>query len=68
MPGGVCCRLASPVPPLFWTTTKLLTPTDTLALSKFLYPEKQVADLVDYFRVSTRLTTWKALIGGENKI
>ena len=40
----------------------------TLALSKFLYPEEQVADLVDYFGVSTRLTTRKTLIGGENKI
>ncbi len=43
-------------------------PSDTLALSKFLYPEEQVADLVDYFGVSTRLTTWKALIRSENKI
>ena len=68
MPGGVCCRQASPVSALFWTTTKVPTPTDTLALSKFLYPEEQVADLVDYFGVSTRLTTWKALIRGENKI
>ena len=67
MPGGVCCRQASPVSALFWTTTKV-SPTDTPALSKFLYPEEQVADLVDYFGVSTRLTTWKALIGGENKI
>jgi len=68
VPGEVCCRHASPVPPLFWTTTKVPTPTDTLALSKFLYSEEQVADLVDYFGISTRLTTRKALIGGENKI
>lgn len=68
MPGGVCCRQASPVSPLFWTTTKVPTLTDTLALTKFLYPEEQVADLVDYFGISTRLTTRKALIGGENKI
>ena len=34
----------------------------------FLYPEEQVADLVDYFGVSTRLTTWEALVGSEYKI
>ncbi len=68
MPGKVWCSQTSPVPPLFWMTTKVLNPTDTLALSSFLYPEEQVADLVDYFGVSTRLTTRKALIGGENKI
>jgi hypothetical protein len=75
VPGGVWCRQASPVPPSFWMATKAPcpgdrypTPTDTLALSKFLYPEEQMADLVDYFGVSTRLTTRKALIGGENKI
>lgn len=68
MPGGVYYRLASPVSPLFWTTTKVPTPTDTLALTKFLYPEEQVADLVDYSGISTRLTTWEALIGSENKI
>ena len=68
MPGGVWRRQAPPVPPLFWTITRVPTPTNTLALSKFLYLEEQVADLVDYFGVSTRLTTWKALIGGENKI
>ena len=68
MPGGVWCRQASPVPPLFWTTTKVPTPTHTLALSKFLYLEEQVPDLIDYFGVSTRLSTRKALIGGENKI
>lgn len=68
VPGEVCCRQTSPVPPLFWTTTQIPTPTDTLALSKFLDPEEQVADLVDDFGVSTRLTTRKALIGSENKI
>lgn len=45
------------------------TPTDTsITLLKFLYPEEQVPNLVDYFGVSTRLTTWEALIRGENKI
>jgi hypothetical protein len=68
VPGGDLCRQASPAPPLFWTTTKVPTPTDTLAPSKFLYPEEQVPDLVDYLGVSTCLTTRKALIGGENKI
>ena len=68
MPGEVCCIQASPIPPMFWTTTKVSTPRDTLALSKFLYPEEQVTDLVHYFGVSTRLTARKALIGGENKI
>ena len=53
---------------LFWAPTKVPIPADTLALSKFLYPEEQVANLVDYFGVSTRLTTRKALIRGENKI
>ena len=43
-------------------------PADTLALPKFLYLEEQVADLVDYFGISTRLTTRKALIGSEDKI
>jgi hypothetical protein len=43
-------------------------PADTLALSKFLNLEEQVADLVDYFGVSTCLTTRKALIGSEDKI
>jgi hypothetical protein len=37
-------------------------------LPKFLYPEEQVPDLVDYLGVSTRLTTWKALIGSEDKV
>ena len=68
MAGGVYYRQASPVSPLFWTTTKVPTPTDTLELTKFLYPEEQVADLVDYFGVSTCLSTWKALIGGEYKV
>jgi hypothetical protein len=68
VPGGVCCRQTSPVQLLFLTTTKVSTSTDSLALSKFLYPEEQVANLVDYFGVSTRLATRKALIGGENKI
>ena len=68
MPGGICLHQTPPVLHLFWTTTKVPTPTDTLALSRFLYPEEQVADLVDYFGISTRLTTRKALIGGENKI
>jgi hypothetical protein len=66
--GGICLHQTPPVPPLLWGTTKVPTPTDTLALSRFLYPEEQVADLVDDFGISTRLTTWKALIGGENKI
>src|SRR5436305_3310866 len=30
--------------------------------------EEQVTILVDYFRISARLTSWEALIGGENKI
>ena len=68
MPGGVWCRQTSPVLPLSWTTTKVPTPTDTLALARFLYPEEQVADLVDYFGVSARLATRKALIGGEHEI
>jgi hypothetical protein len=66
--GGVWHTWATPISLLFWTITKVPTPTDTLALPRFLYPEEQVADLVDYFGVSTRLTTRKALIGGENKI
>src|SRR5947208_15762138 len=33
-----------------------------------LNPEEQVPDLVDYLGVSTRLTTWEALIGGEYKV
>jgi hypothetical protein len=41
--------------------------TDTPTLSS-LYTEEQVADLVDYFGVSARLSTRKALIGGEHKI
>jgi hypothetical protein len=57
-----------PFRPCSGTTTKVPTPTNTLAPSKFLYPEEQVADLVNYFGVSTRLTARKALIGGENKI
>ena len=56
------------LPLLFWTPTKVPIPADTLALSKFLYPEEQVPDLVDYLGISTRLTTWKALIGGEDKV
>ncbi len=43
-------------------------PVDTLALFTSLNLEEQMADLVDYFGVPTRLTTRKALIGGEDKI
>ncbi len=37
-------------------------------LPNFLYPEEQVPDLLDYLGVSTRLTAWEALIGGEDKV
>jgi hypothetical protein len=56
------------VPLLFWTTTKVPILADTLALSTFLNLEEQVADLVNYFGISARLTSRKTLVGGEDKV
>src|SRR6266852_1318647 len=47
---------------------KSATLTGWYSFRKFLYPEEQVPDLVDYLGVSTRLTAWEALIGGEDKV
>jgi len=61
-------KQAPPVPLLFWTTTKVSITVDIQALFTYLNLEEQVADLVDYFGISTRLATREALIGGEDKI
>jgi hypothetical protein len=53
---------------LFWATSKVPIPAAALALLILLNLEEQVADLVDYFGVSTCLTTREALISSEDKI
>ena len=53
---------------LFWRNAKGSFLADIRAHFTMLNLEEQVTDLVDNFRISTRLTTWEALVGGEDKV